>query len=176
MVAFIFQCIYHQDCGAGIGRVTKNLLLPLFKTVHLVEQNASLLSNSITYLSLETNRTEHINLGIQDYTPKDYLFDLIWIQWVIGYLNDEALISFLKRCGKGINKNGYIGIKDNCLRGEGEAFDKEDSSVTRSIPKVEALIKASGMEIVKSELQKGFPLHIYPVMMYLIRPHQNTSD
>jgi protein N-terminal methyltransferase len=27
------------DCGAGIGRISKELLLPIFKTVDLVEQN-----------------------------------------------------------------------------------------------------------------------------------------
>lgn len=29
----------YEDCGAGIGRVTQNLLLPLFDNVDSVEQN-----------------------------------------------------------------------------------------------------------------------------------------
>ena len=38
------------DCGAGIGRVTKNLLLPLFDTVDMVEQNPEFLQTAKDYL------------------------------------------------------------------------------------------------------------------------------
>ena len=38
------------DCGAGIGRVTKNLLLPLFDTVDMVEQNPDFLEKAKVYL------------------------------------------------------------------------------------------------------------------------------
>ena len=38
------------DCGAGIGRVTKNLLLPLFDIVDMVEQNADFLERAKDYL------------------------------------------------------------------------------------------------------------------------------
>ena len=38
------------DCGAGIGRVTKNLLLPLFDTVDMVEQNPDFLEKAKDYL------------------------------------------------------------------------------------------------------------------------------
>ena len=41
------------DCGAGIGRVTKNLLLPLFDTVDMVEQNPDFLEKAKDYLVSE---------------------------------------------------------------------------------------------------------------------------
>ena len=44
-----FFSIY-LDCGAGIGRVTKNLLLPLFDTVDMVEQNPDFLEKAKDYL------------------------------------------------------------------------------------------------------------------------------
>ena len=40
----------HTDCGAGIGRVTKYLLLPLFETVDLVEQNPAFLDEAKKYI------------------------------------------------------------------------------------------------------------------------------
>ena len=40
----------YLDCGAGIGRVTKNLLLPLFDTVDMVEQNPDFLEKAKDYL------------------------------------------------------------------------------------------------------------------------------
>jgi hypothetical protein len=38
------------DCGAGIGRVTKNLLLPRCRVVDLVEQSPRLLAAAPAYL------------------------------------------------------------------------------------------------------------------------------
>lgn len=45
----VYFSIY-LDCGAGIGRVTKNLLLPLFDTVDMVEQNPEFLEKAKDYL------------------------------------------------------------------------------------------------------------------------------
>ena len=54
------------DCGSGIGRVTKRLLLPLFSTVDMVEQNASFLEKSKVYLGPAGDRVEQrIAKGLQ---------------------------------------------------------------------------------------------------------------
>ena len=45
------NCIHFEtDCGAGIGRVSKLLLLPLFSEVDLVEQNPAFLEKAKVYL------------------------------------------------------------------------------------------------------------------------------
>ncbi len=41
---------HEQDCGAGIGRVSKHLLLPLFERVDLLEQSPRLLAAAPAYL------------------------------------------------------------------------------------------------------------------------------
>jgi protein N-terminal methyltransferase len=38
------------DCGAGIGRVSKRLLLPIFSEVDLLEQNPAFLETARTFL------------------------------------------------------------------------------------------------------------------------------
>ena len=50
---FLFELFL--DCGAGIGRVTKNLLLPLFDTVDMVEQNPDFLEKAKVYLVGKNN-------------------------------------------------------------------------------------------------------------------------
>lgn len=54
------------DCGAGIGRVTKNLLLPLFDTVDLVEQNPDFLERAKDYIVSE------LFFG--------WLINIVWVQ------------------------------------------------------------------------------------------------
>ena len=41
---------FFSDCGAGIGRVSKRLLLPLFNTVDMEEQNPAFLKKAEEYL------------------------------------------------------------------------------------------------------------------------------
>ena len=35
--------------------------------------------------------------GLQDFTPSDGAYDVIWCQWVLGHLTDEDLVAFFKR-------------------------------------------------------------------------------
>lgn len=73
------------DCGAGIGRITKRLLLPLFKTVDLVDVTKEFLDSAKTYLGEEGKRVgNYLCSGLQDFVPETGRYDVIWIQWVIG--------------------------------------------------------------------------------------------
>ena len=46
---------YALDCGAGIGRVTKNLLLPLFEKVDMVDVVPELINKSVASTWLATS-------------------------------------------------------------------------------------------------------------------------
>ena len=72
--------IMSPDCGAGIGRVSQGLLLPLFSQVDLVEQNQSFLDQAKTYLvstkSLSLNHLLplflHLSLHLTIYLPSSF--------------------------------------------------------------------------------------------------------
>lgn len=73
------------DCGAGIGRITKRLLLPLFKTVDMVDVTEDFLTKAKSYLGEEGRRVRnYFCCGLQDFSPEPNSYDVIWIQWVIG--------------------------------------------------------------------------------------------
>ncbi|KAK5900432.1 hypothetical protein CgunFtcFv8_025392 [Champsocephalus gunnari] len=128
------------DCGAGIGRITKRLLLPLFSTVDLVD----------------------------DFVPESGRYDVIWIQWVIGHLTDDHLVDFLQRCQKSLRPNGLIVIKDN-VSYEGVVPDDVDSSVCRDLDIVHGLVSRAGLSIVHEEQQMDFPKEIYQVHTLALR-------
>lgn len=50
------QNMYGLDCGAGIGRVTKNLLMRYLKKVDLVEQNSKFLEAAKIYLETSSEK------------------------------------------------------------------------------------------------------------------------
>ena len=198
------------DCGAGIGRITKGLFAKLsgFEKCDLVEGSFMFLKQAEEYLKKDTSidftiiavndqqqqqqqplhntkklpQCRLINKGLQDFVPQSKYYNIIWIQWVIGYLTDYDCIQFLKRCAKGLTTNGIICIKDNMIASHyGDTtttnhndddpskafiFDKEDSSVTRSKAYLEALMDEAGSWTkIYEQRQEGFPKEIFPVWM-----------
>lgn len=127
------------DCGAGIGRVARDLLAPLFGHVDLVEQSARLLEESKVALAdceaqvgmrycstlqvrccsgigrcsavLSLVSTAPLTLAIatvlvhvarflQEFSPPDASYDVIWLQWCVGYLTDADFVACLQRLVK----------------------------------------------------------------------------
>ncbi|CAG2109699.1 unnamed protein product, partial [Medioppia subpectinata] len=120
------------DCGAGIGRVSKHLLLKFFDTVDLLEQSDKFLAQTKTYMSAEEYARvgNQYNVGLQDFAPEaDVLYDCIWCQWVVGHLTDEDFVRFLVRCKSALKQpNGVIVVKDNTTSSDECDADTNDSS------------------------------------------------
>ncbi|KAM4634483.1 N-terminal Xaa-Pro-Lys N-methyltransferase 1 [Polymixia lowei] len=157
------------DCGAGIGRITKRLLLPLFRTVDLVDVTQEFLDEAKTYLGEDSKRVgNYFCSGLQDFVPEHGRYDVIWIQWVIGHLTDDHLVEFLRRCQSGLRPNGLIVIKDNVAY-QGVIPDGVDSSVCRDLAIVRNLVSQAGLRIIHEEKQMNFPKEIYQVHTLALR-------
>ncbi|KAI9293275.1 hypothetical protein K502DRAFT_306556 [Neoconidiobolus thromboides FSU 785] len=157
------------DCGAGIGRVSKNVLSKVFEKVDLLEQNKKLIIRAKEELGEKEGFEEFFNIGMQEFTPGEKKYDCIWIQWVIGHLTDDDLVSFFERCKKGLKDNGYIVIKDNISK-FGYVMDEVDSSFTRSDEIFKTIFKKSDLKLIKEKIQTGFPAGMFQVKMYVLQP------
>ncbi|XJO71568.1 hypothetical protein BDV3_001058 [Batrachochytrium dendrobatidis] len=154
-------------CGAGIGRVSETFLLKTFDRVDLVEQNAQFLNTAKANFKengLDNRVDAYIPLGLQEFSPEEGQYDLIWCQWVLGHLKDDDLVSFFQRCKKGLKPNGMIGVKENIAH-QGILIDKEDSSMTRCEEILVEIMHRAGLTIVKQETQSGFPKELFAVKM-----------
>ncbi|XP_064649211.1 N-terminal Xaa-Pro-Lys N-methyltransferase 1-B-like [Lineus longissimus] len=157
------------DCGAGIGRITKRLLMPLFETVDLVEQDPAFVAKGKENLAEHASQIgTYYNCGLQEFTPEPGYYDVIWCQWVLGHLTDEDFVEFFKKCKAGIRENGLIVVKENLTR-EADEFDATDSSYTRTYENHVKLLKKAGLEIIKEEKQTGFPKAIFEVRMFAMK-------
>uniref|UniRef100_A0A8D0HH16 N-terminal Xaa-Pro-Lys N-methyltransferase 2 n=1 Tax=Sphenodon punctatus TaxID=8508 RepID=A0A8D0HH16_SPHPU len=151
------------DCGSGIGRVSKYVLLPVFKRVELVDMMENFLREAQNYLQGMGDRVEmYYCYSLKEFTPPLRKYDVIWIQWVSGYLTDKDLLEFFIRCQNGLKENGIIVLKDNVAR-EGCVLDPMDSSVIRDLHILRNLIEKSGLTILQAERQEGFPEQCVPV-------------
>ncbi len=160
------------DCGAGIGRITAGLLSKVCDIVDVVEP-VEKFAKEVHEASLAGKGKigEVYVTGLQDWEPKEE-YDLIWNQWCLGHLTDTDLVKYLRKCRGMVKEEGWIIVKENMSTdAEGkDVFDKVDSSVTRTDTKFREIFEKSGLVILKTELQSGFPKKLYPVRFYALRP------
>jgi len=124
------RCSRALDLGAGIGRVTRDVLLPLLDEVVLVEPVQKFLakardsSKSWPGISGSTKHVSFVLQPLQKFDPgaplrssttfegcplserqlDDTGYDVIWMQWCLGHLHDEGLVALLRRCKAALRK------------------------------------------------------------------------
>jgi protein N-terminal methyltransferase len=160
------------ECGAGIGRVTKGLMLSLgFPRCDLVESSSRLISAAPEYIGdADSGRCRFFCAGLQDWDPPVATYSLVWIQWVLLYLTDDDAADFLRRCGGSLVPGGFIVLKENSCLDEGFVLDSQDASVTRSVPYWRQIIERAGLKIVYQQWETNFPDNIFPVPMFALQP------
>ncbi|ELQ34011.1 hypothetical protein OOU_Y34scaffold00824g4 [Pyricularia oryzae Y34] len=164
------------DCalegGAGIGRVTGGLLSTVASHIDIIEPVAKF----NTRLRENACVRQIFNVGLEEWLPADgVLYDLVWIQWCVGYLTDEHLVGFLMRCQQALNpENGVIVMKENISTSDADYFDDTDNSLTRKDSKFRNIFCQAGLRIIRTELQRGLsagsPRKLLPVRMYALKP------
>ncbi|KAL0894732.1 hypothetical protein ABMA27_013266 [Loxostege sticticalis] len=165
------------DCGAGIGRITKHLLLPNFQSVDIVEPDEKF-TNSIEDFVGGDNMKSKIGtiykVGLQEFKPEKK-YDVFWNQWVLGYLTDEDLTAYLVRCRDSLADNGIIVVKENVTSSGKVEKDEADSSITRSLKQYLKIFKCANLKRIKQCKQTNFPSGIYPVYMFALIPQRNND-
>ncbi|KAJ5154428.1 uncharacterized protein N7500_009867 [Penicillium coprophilum] len=162
------------DCGAGVGRVTEGFLSDVCEVVDIVEP-VEKFTQALKEGELGQRGVvgDIYNVGLQDWSPRKN-YDLIWTQWCVGHLTDAQLVAYVARCRESLNNSGIMVVKENLSTDPfgNDMYDKLDSSVTRTDSKFKEIFKAAGMDVVKSEIQTGFPKQykLLPVKMYALRP------
>lgn len=107
-------------------------------------------------------------LGLQDFSPKEKYYDVIWVQWVTGHLTDDDFVSFLIRCKNGLRGNGMIFVKDNLSYEETE-IDNEDGSVTRPRQLLLNIFQKANLQLLGERKQYKFPKGLFEVKMFALR-------
>lgn len=160
------------DCGAGIGRVTKNLLIPHFAKVDLVEQDEKFINTAKQLIGEDNEKLGTVyKIGLQHFKPQKK-YDVVWCQWVLGHLTDYDLIAFLERCSEALAQNGVIVIKENIATTDEISYDEDDSSVTRPLSMMEKIFEEAKLKTVKTAIQANFPDDIYPVYTFALEPNK----
>ncbi|GAA5822723.1 hypothetical protein JCM11251_004356 [Rhodosporidiobolus azoricus] len=108
-------------------------------------------------------------------------YDIVMIQWCIGHLSDDELVTFLLRSRAALRQSaegkceGFIVLKENVckdsdgINGNGRLFDDDDSSITRSDKAFREVFARAGLTLLRREVQQGFPEELFPVVAYALQ-------
>ena len=157
------------DCGAGIGRVSKHLLLKNFEFVEMVDVTKNFIDQATTYLGEDSKRVLKFHIHpLQTFFPEPNKYDCIWIQWVLGYLTENDLVDFIKRCKLALKSSGIMIIKENIAQVNPE-FDEVDCSWTRTRQQYINAIHKANLHLIKDEKQRKFPSELYEVRLFAFK-------
>ncbi|KAI3657092.1 hypothetical protein MP638_005786 [Amoeboaphelidium occidentale] len=161
------------ECGAGIGRISKELLSKRFKTVDLVEPVGAFLSQAKEAVP---NIGATFQCGLESFQPPLNKYKVVWAQWVLNYLKDDDLLRFVKNCLDAIEKtDGVLIVKENITRNASYCWDEDDTSVTRPESAfLDIFAKAGGM-VIAEMLQPNFPQTLFPVKMWAVKRSSSNS-
>ena len=155
------------DCGAGIGRLSKHLLCPMFKTTDVMESAGQMIARAKVDLPSE-RIGEFLQCSIeQAVLTKSY--DLVVLHWVAAYIEDDALVSFLARCKSALRQGGVVFIKDNIASSNRGAIDKDDGSRIRSDTRYKTLFANADLACIKEARQRQWPRDLYAAKMYALQ-------
>lgn len=162
------------DCGAGIGRTTKQLLCPMFQSVDLIDPTPPYIVAAKENLKDTPTMGRFFQLGLEQFYPEEGYYAMIYCQWVLPYLVDDDLVAFMKRCITGLEPNGIIIVKENISR-DGFILDRDDTSITRTDLQYRQIFDRAGLKLVAEKLQTGFPKQLFPVRMWALRPKRKAE-
>eukprot|EP00045_Choanoeca_perplexa_P017872 m.269428 g.269428 ORF g.269428 m.269428 type:complete len:226 (+) comp17661_c1_seq45:715-1392(+) len=162
------------DCGAGIGRITKDLLLPFgFQQVDLLDVSPTFLATAKEALNSSGRLGNTYCSGMAEFDfdkTHNRRWTTIWIQWCAIYLTDKALVEFFNRAADALTDDGVIVLKENVLKGDSKRIeDHDDQSVTRSDKHLRKLFKKTKLKMVACKRQPNMPEELYPVYMYAFK-------
>lgn len=162
------------DMGAGIGRITRDLLWKVSDTCDLLEPVKPFVAqmhNELAAVAQKGKLGDIYDIGMQEWQcSHDKLgkYWLVWCQWCVGQLPDDELVQFWVRCKHALMPNGTLVVKENIAPVE-DIFDPTDLSVTRTDAKFRQLFEQAGYKLIASDVQKGMPKELYPVRMYCLK-------
>jgi len=154
------------DCGAGIGRITEGILMQRFDIVDLVEPVTHFIDKAKLNLSKIGHVGNFYDTSLQNFNPLNK-YDCIWIQWVLGQLTDDDVITFLQKCKQMLTKNGVIIVKEN-MASSGFSVDNNYNLITRNYNDTVRLFNVSGLLLLHEQFQKDFPTYLQKVNMFAL--------
>lgn len=136
-----------MEFAAGIGRVTKNVLIRKLKHVEALEP-FSHLAEKIKEISSPNLKAVYVQKAENFEFP--HKFDFIWGQWILENLTDLEVIKILIKCRDNLKENGKIVFKEN-IENKSLSVDSDSGQRIRTKQTYMIFFELVGLEVIYFE-------------------------
>jgi protein N-terminal methyltransferase len=149
--------------------VTETVLTKYFEKTDLVERFKK-------HLDAGKGKLEHhprigcfYNADLQT-VHFEHSYDIVWLQWVVSYLDDRQLVGFLRRCRLALAPHGLVLVKDTAnAKGHDFCYLSKYILFIRSADYLRELFEEAGLEVVYSFPVEGLFASLEPYFSFLLR-------
>lgn len=181
------------DVGAGIGRVSKHVLIPLgFANIVVAEQQEHFLakakdelgelaaSKQVTIRYVKTHLGKELEQNSLLFGEGSIPYDLVAICWTLMYMTDDDIVSLLRQIVLALsrtNRFATIFVKENVAVDPQYDFyfHSDDHGLMRTAEHYERLFRTAGLRVVKSQMQQEWFDDLFPMRMFALRPQSATN-
>lgn len=140
------------EIGAGIGRFTSKIA-PACKTITAVEFIKEFSDKNRDTNGHLTHAT-FVNADVNDFDLPENSVDFIFTNWLMMYLQDDQIDTFIKKCIKWIRPGGHFFFRESCNHQSGSKPRSFNPTVYRSPKQYTDLVTGTWTKI--GEMYEGF--------------------
>jgi SAM-dependent methyltransferase len=142
------------DVGSGIGRISFNFLYNIVEEIDLLDINKTFLQVAeLEQQKIAGNKIKNFYCNEIQKFKFEFTYELIFIQWVLEYLNDSQLEKFIKNVYDNLDQDGVVVIKENVnLESISSFIYPKEGSLIRNPKVFEEIFLDSGFEIKNNDL------------------------
>lgn len=155
------------DVGAGIGRVTSNVLQYYFNSIDLVERNKKFCDTAIRIFKNNQNVRKIYCSSLQKF-KFERKYDCIWIQWCLENLEDDDLNLFIKLCRENLKDDGILIVKENIEEDQDFSYFDSDFSKVRSDKIFRNFFVRNNLQIIKHFHHPFWPKDLLNVSIFVL--------
>ena len=162
------------DVAGGVGRVTRCVLSAHFDKVDITDVAPRLLEKAGATIPASVLGELALSRLSRLTVPEGRAYDLIWIQWCLGYVVDVDLVKVLLGLKAALSAGGVIVVKETAhskpsAADAGELFwvDAEDLNVVRGPVYWRTVFERAGLRVLREEVQSPWPEDYLAVHMWV---------
>jgi protein N-terminal methyltransferase len=154
------------ELAAGMGRVTKKVLLQKFERIDVLEPDEKLAAE-IEKINTKKIKNIYVKKG-QDFEFKDSYYDVIWGQWFLENMSDVDNLKFLIKARDHLNDGGKIVLKENIYKEDIVQITFPEGQRIRPLKVYLLFFRLVGLRPVYIKLSDDYPVSSYTPLYEIV--------
>jgi len=158
---------YLMELAAGVGRITKNILVKWFSKIDTLEPS-KVLADKIVALKKNYKQIKKIYVTTGEDFKFERKYNVIFATWLFGNINDYHALKLLIKCRENLDDNGIFVLKENISEDHTLVTTSGMTQKIRTLQCYKVLFSLAGFKEILNRNTKGWPSHCYMLREFIL--------